>query len=77
MQCTSCLCDWTPEGFYTQDGAIVQPCKVCRCDSSSVYYLNNHARIREQQRESYYSNLEAKRAYMRDYMRNRRAAATV
>jgi hypothetical protein len=52
MQCTSCMCEWdADEGFYrTADGAIAQPCKVCRCDSSSVYYWNNAEAVREAKR---------------------------
>lgn len=76
MQCTSCLCDWEPEGFYrTHEGELVQPCKVCRCDKSSVYYLNNHQEVRERQNKSYYDNHETRKAYYRDYRRQQRQQA--
>lgn len=76
MQCTSCMCEWdADEGFYrTADGAIAQPCKVCRCDSSSVYYWNNAEAVREAKRTAYYADLEAKRAYYRTYRQARRRA---
>lgn len=76
MQCTSCLCEWEPEGFYEQDGVAVQPCIVCRCDKSSVYYLNNHQQVRDRQNKAYYQNHDARKAYYRDYRRQQRSQAS-
>jgi hypothetical protein len=77
MQCTSCLCDWPPEGFYTQNGEPVQPCRICRCDTASIYYLRHAEQVRERKRKAYYDRLEAKRDYYRQYRRRARAQATV
>lgn len=79
MQCTSCGCEWDSEdGFYhNADGSTRQPCKICQCDTNSLYYVNNAEMIREQKRESYYAALEEKRAYYRQYRARQRAQATV
>lgn len=74
--CTMCGCSWDAEGFYTQDGEIVQPCKICRLDAASIYYTQNAEVIREKKRNSYYADLESKRAYYRNYRQNRRSQAS-
>lgn len=73
MRCTGCGCEWEPEGFYrTASGEPVQPCKVCRCDTASIYYLRNAERVREKRRADYHAQIEAKRAYYRAYRRQQR-----
>ena len=75
MECTGCGCVWDSDGFYrTASGEIVQPCRVCRCDTSSVYYSNNAEAVREKKRAAYYADLERKREYYRSYRRAQRQA---
>lgn len=74
--CTSCGCEWDAEGFYTHEGEIIQPCKICRCDTASIYYARNAEVIREKKRASYYADLESKRAYYRNYRQTRRSQAS-
>ena len=74
--CTACGCSWDDDGFYHSNGEIVQPCKVCRCDTASIYYANNLETIREKQRAKYHADLEAKRAYFRTYRQSRRSQAS-
>ena len=76
IECTSCGCCWGESGFYTRKGEIVQPCRECRLDTKSIHYLNNRQEILETQRTAYYADHEARKAYFRDYRRNRRAQAT-
>lgn len=76
IECTSCGCCWDATGYYTHKGAIIQPCIVCRCDTSSVYYVNNAEQVRAKRRERYYADLEATRARERERKRLARAAAT-
>lgn len=78
MQCTSCGCEWeTEEGFYTtQQGEVVQPCRFCFCDNSSVYYLNHHKEVRDRQNKAYYDRHEERKAYYREYRRQQRAQAS-
>ena len=76
--CTACGAVWDADGYYhTPDGEIVQPCKVCKCDSVSIYYLNNAEQIRERKRQAYYEDVERKRAYYRNYRRQQRAQSAV
>lgn len=74
--CTSCGCEWDAEGFYHSNDEVIQPCKLCRCDTSSIYYANNAEAIREKQRAAYYADLDAKRAYFRNYRQARRTQAS-
>ncbi len=76
--CTSCGCEWDAEdGYYhTDQDEIIQPCRVCRCDSASIYYVNNAEEIREKKRASYYADLERKRAYYRNYRQQQRSQAS-
>ena len=77
IPCTSCGCCWTDDGYYRYQGAIQQPCKVCRCDVSSVYYLNHADKVRERNRTAYYQDVERKRTYYREYRRQQRAIQLV
>jgi len=72
--CTCCGCEYDAEGFYTQDGEIIQPCKICRCDQASVNYYNNAATIREQRRNRYYADLATNREKERNRKRLQRAS---
>jgi hypothetical protein len=72
--CSACGCCWGVDGFYSHDGEIVQPCKECRKDAKSIYYLNNRDSILEAQRTAYYRSHEARKAYYREYRRAQRAA---
>lgn len=71
--CTACGCSWDADGFYHSNGELVQPCKVCRCDTASIYYTNNAEVIREKKRQSYYDNLDSKREYYRTYRQSKRS----
>ncbi len=73
--CTACGCCWDDDGYYHYKGEIQQPCRVCRCDTSSQYYLNNHTEIRERQNAAYHADIEAKRKYQREWKRQRRGQA--
>lgn len=73
--CTSCGCCWDETGFYVYRGEIVQPCRECRKDSKSIYYWNNQHAILEAQRQAYYADHEARKAYFRNYRQQRRAQA--
>jgi hypothetical protein len=75
--CSACGCVWDESGYYHYKGDIEQPCIECRKDTKSVHYLNNRDRILAQQRESYYAQHEARKAYFRDYRRNQRAQASL
>jgi hypothetical protein len=76
IACSSCGCVWdSDEGFYhTADGEIIQPCKLCRCDRSSIYYLNNAEIVRARRKQKYYADLAASRAYDRQRKRLQRAS---
>lgn len=61
-ECSSCGCEFDADGFYhTQEGEIIQPCVICRCDNASVYYYNNAEAVRQRRRETYYKDLAASR----------------
>lgn len=75
IRCSACGCEWGDDGFYTQGGEIVQPCRECRKDAKSIHYLNNRDRILEAQRSAYYADHEVHKAYFREYRRSRRATA--
>lgn len=75
IPCTSCGAVWAADGFYTYKGEIIQPCRICRCDKVSVYYLNNAERLREKRRARYYAQLDKNRAREREYKRVARTAA--
>ncbi len=72
--CTCCGCAYDADGFYSQGGELIQPCIICRCDTSSIYYYNNAEVIREQRRKRYYADLEASRERERNRKRQQRAA---
>lgn len=77
VACTTCGCEWDVEdGFYHHGDELIQPCKVCRCDTASIYYVNNGEEIREKKRASYHADLERKRAYYRNYRQQQRSQAT-
>jgi hypothetical protein len=67
-----CGCEYDADGFYEVDGAIVQPCKICRCDQQSIYYYNNAEAIRERRRKRYYADLAASREKDRNRKRQKR-----
>lgn len=73
--CTQCGCEWNHDGFYTYQGEIIQPCKLCRQDTASIYRLNNAEIISERKRQRYYADVEASRSYYRDRKRQQRAQA--
>jgi hypothetical protein len=76
--CNSCGCEYDADGFYyTEDtGELIQPCIICRCDESSIYYYNNAEAIRTKRRERYYADLEASRERDRNRKRLQRANAS-
>lgn len=77
VKCTCCGCSWDEnDGFYHYKGEIAQPCKECRKNTKSIHYLNNRDRILDEQREAYYSQHEARKAYFRQYRRQTRAQAS-
>jgi hypothetical protein len=76
IPCSACGCCWDESGYYTYKGDIEQPCKECRLDTSSVYYLNNAEQVRERKRQAYYQDVERKREYYRNYRRQQRAATS-
>jgi hypothetical protein len=71
--CTSCGCEYAPDGFYYTNGELEQPCKVCRCDQQSIYYYNNAEAIREKRRNRYYADLAASREKDRNRKRQKSA----
>lgn len=75
ITCTGCGCDYDADGFYYTGGDIVQPCKICRCDQSSIYYYNNAEAVRERRRKNYYADLAANRAKDRNRKRLQRMSA--
>lgn len=72
ITCTCCGCEFAVDGFYTEDGQPIMPCKICRCDQASIYYYENAEVIREQRRKRYYANLEASREKDRNRKRQQR-----
>lgn len=74
--CTSCGCEWDADGFYSVNGEVIQPCRICRLDSASIYRLNNAEAISERKRQKYYMDVEASRAYFRNRKRAQRAQAS-
>lgn len=74
--CSMCGCEFDADGFYhTEDNEVIQPCKICRCDQSSIYYYNNAEVIRERRRKHYYADLAASREKDRNRKRLQRANA--
>ncbi len=72
--CTCCGCDLDADGFYyTEEGELIQPCIICKCDQASIYYYNNAEAVRERRRNNYYANLEASREKDRIRKRQQRA----
>lgn len=76
MICSQCGCCWDEDEYYTTNGEIEMPCKYCKLDAKSIHYVNNRDRILEAQREAYYANHEARKAYYREYRRQQRAQAS-
>ncbi len=72
IPCTLCGCEYDADGFYYTDDTLEQPCKVCRCDQSSIYYYNNAEAIREKRKERYYADLSASRERDRNRKRQQR-----
>jgi len=77
ISCSSCGCCWDESGYYFYKSEVEQPCKECRLNTSSVYYLNHAEEIRERKRQAYYQDVERKRAYYRNYRRQQRAQVSV
>jgi hypothetical protein len=71
--CTCCGCEYDADGFYyTNEGDAIMPCKICRCDQSSIYYYNHAEAVRERRRKNYYADLAASREKDRNRKRQQR-----
>lgn len=70
--CTCCGVEYDADGFYCTNGEIVMPCKICRCDQSSIYYYNHAEEVRTRRRNRYYADLAASRAKDRNRKRQKR-----
>lgn len=74
--CSCCGCSWDDSGYYHCKGVLRQPCKECQLDRKSIRYLNNRESILAAQRNAYYEDHEASKAYFREYRRSESAQAT-
>lgn len=72
--CSMCGCEFDADGFYYTNGELQQPCKVCRCDQSSIYYYNHAETVRERRRKKYYADLATSRLVDRNRKRQQRAS---
>lgn len=79
-RCSRCLCEWPRTIEYygrsskTRDGFRPE-CKLCHADDDSADYYRNQFDILDKRRDGYHANLDAKRAYFREYRQRQRQTA--